>query len=91
MLVQLLDLSRNQLNGFTEAQANILQKINNVQLENNPLICDECHMGYLLDVETTVSITFCIFYLFLFYYFMVVLGCSVSIKSITICAKKNKK
>lgn len=52
---QLLDLSRNQLNGFDEVFVAKLQQIKDVRLENNPLICDRCRMGFLIDVARTVS------------------------------------
>lgn len=32
-----------------------MQAIRNVKLDNNPLICDECHMGKLIDVVRQVS------------------------------------
>lgn len=53
--VQLLDISRNQLNGIEDSQAIMLQKIKEVRLENNPLICDRCHMGSLIQMAKTVS------------------------------------
>uniref|UniRef100_A0A182M6A0 LRRCT domain-containing protein n=1 Tax=Anopheles culicifacies TaxID=139723 RepID=A0A182M6A0_9DIPT len=43
-----LDLSRNQLNGIPERYATQLARIADVKLENNPLICDWCHMGPLI-------------------------------------------
>ena len=46
---QMLDLSRNQLNGIEERYAKKLMKIKDVKVENNPLICDKCHMGSLID------------------------------------------
>ena len=55
MQTQLLDLSRNQLNGFGDGIAAKLRKIREVKLENNPLICDRCHMGALIDKAETVS------------------------------------
>lgn len=54
-ILQLLDLSRNQLNGFDDHFVAKLQRIKDVRLENNPLICDKCHMGSLIDVASTVS------------------------------------
>lgn len=45
---QFLDLSRNQLNGIPERYAAQLSRIADVKLENNPLICDWCHMGPLI-------------------------------------------
>lgn len=53
--MQLLDLSRNQLNGIEDTQAAMLQKIKEVRLENNPLICDRCHMGSLIQIAKNVS------------------------------------
>lgn len=52
---QLLDLSRNQLNGFDDVLTVKLRRIRDVRLENNPLICDRCHMGSLIDIARTVS------------------------------------
>ncbi|EDV54812.1 toll-like receptor Tollo [Drosophila erecta] len=48
--LEFLDLSRNQLHGISEDTALRIQGIRNVRLDNNPLICDECHMGKLIDV-----------------------------------------
>lgn len=53
--LQLLDLSRNQLEGFDDTHVLKLQKIKDVKLENNPLICDRCHMGTLIDIARRVS------------------------------------
>lgn len=55
-LLQLLDLSRNQLSGFDDAIATRLGNIGDVKLENNPLICDRCHMGSLIAMAKTVSL-----------------------------------
>lgn len=52
---QQLDLSRNQLNGIEDSQAIMLQKIKEVILEKNPLICDRCHMGALIQIAKNVS------------------------------------
>uniref|UniRef100_A0A182XNA9 LRRCT domain-containing protein n=1 Tax=Anopheles quadriannulatus TaxID=34691 RepID=A0A182XNA9_ANOQN len=46
--LEFLDLSRNQLNGIPERYATQLARIGDVKLENNPLICDWCHMGPLI-------------------------------------------
>ncbi|XP_053676070.1 insulin-like growth factor-binding protein complex acid labile subunit [Anopheles nili] len=46
--LEFLDLSRNQLNGIPERYATQLARIADVKLENNPLICDWCHMGPLI-------------------------------------------
>lgn len=54
--LQLLDLSRNNLNGFDDNQVWKLRQIKDVKLENNPLICDRCHMGALIDIARTVCI-----------------------------------
>ncbi|XP_037710934.1 insulin-like growth factor-binding protein complex acid labile subunit [Drosophila subpulchrella] len=48
--LEFLDLSRNQLQGISEDTALRIQGIRNVRLDNNPLICDECHMGKLINV-----------------------------------------
>ncbi|XP_030383291.1 insulin-like growth factor-binding protein complex acid labile subunit [Scaptodrosophila lebanonensis] len=48
--LEFLDLSRNQLYGISEDTALRIQGIRNVRLDNNPLICDECHMGKLINV-----------------------------------------
>ncbi|XP_034666048.1 insulin-like growth factor-binding protein complex acid labile subunit isoform X1 [Drosophila subobscura] len=48
--LEYLDLSRNQLYGINEDTALRIQGIRNVRLDNNPLICDECHMGKLINV-----------------------------------------
>lgn len=52
---QALDLSRNQLNGIADNQVALLRKIADVHLENNPLICDRCHMGALIQIAKSVS------------------------------------
>lgn len=54
-ILQLLDISRNQLNGIEDSQAIMLQKIKDVRLEGNPLICDRCHMGSLIQMVKHVS------------------------------------
>ncbi|KAH8263170.1 hypothetical protein KR044_005498 [Drosophila immigrans] len=48
--LEFLDLSRNQLYGINADTAMRIQGIRNVRLDNNPLICDECHMGKLINV-----------------------------------------
>ncbi|XP_055837135.1 toll-like receptor Tollo [Episyrphus balteatus] len=48
--LEFLDLSRNQLYGINEDTALRIQSIRNVRLDNNPLICDECHMGKLINI-----------------------------------------
>lgn len=50
-----LDLSRNQLNGITERILAQLLDIEDVRLEGNPLICDSCHMGALINRKVKVS------------------------------------
>lgn len=55
LLLQMLDLSRNQLNGFDESIAIKLHKIHDVYLNNNPIICDKCHMGLLIDLAASVK------------------------------------
>uniref|UniRef100_A0A182Q1C3 LRRCT domain-containing protein n=1 Tax=Anopheles farauti TaxID=69004 RepID=A0A182Q1C3_9DIPT len=52
-----LDLSRNQLNGIPERYATQLAAITDVKLENNPLICDWCHMGPLIMQARKVPYT----------------------------------
>lgn len=54
--LQLLDLSRNRLNGFDDSFTWKLRQIKDVKLANNPLICDRCHMGALIDIAQTVRI-----------------------------------
>lgn len=49
-----MDLSRNQLKGIDDNFAVRLKNIDDVRLENNPLICDRCHMGPLIDRAQTV-------------------------------------
>lgn len=61
---QSLDLSRNQLNGFDDMFVVKLQRIKDVKLENNPLICDRCHLGSLVDIARSVSNIITIFFLF---------------------------
>lgn len=56
IIFQLLDLSRNNINGFDEIQVVKLQQIKDVKLEKNPLICDRCHMGMLIDIARTVCV-----------------------------------
>ncbi|XP_055295035.1 insulin-like growth factor-binding protein complex acid labile subunit [Sitodiplosis mosellana] len=53
--LELLDLSRNNLNGFDDIQVWKLRQIKDVKLENNPLICDRCHMGALIEIAQTLS------------------------------------
>lgn len=49
-----MDLSRNRLNGFDDIFVWKLRQIKDVKLESNPLICDRCHMGVLIDIAQTV-------------------------------------
>lgn len=64
-------MSRNQLNGVEENFAVKLQNINDVRLENNPLICDRCHMGPLIDKAENVRFSYFLgdeyFFLFIFF------------------------
>ncbi|XP_058824946.1 leucine-rich repeat-containing protein 15 [Topomyia yanbarensis] len=48
--LQLLDLSRNQLSGIEDRYAPQLARIGDVRMDNNPLICDRCHMGAIIDM-----------------------------------------
>ncbi|XP_055597298.1 leucine-rich repeat-containing protein 15-like [Uranotaenia lowii] len=48
--LQLLDLSRNQLSGVEDRYSTQLARIIDLRMENNPLICDRCHMGALIDM-----------------------------------------
>lgn len=57
LFLQLLDLSRNRLNGFDDIFVWKLRQIKDVKLESNPLICDRCHMGVLIDIAQTVRYT----------------------------------
>lgn len=55
--LKLLDLSRNQLNGIDYYIAVKLINIDDVRLENNPFVCDRCHMGPIIDQSNIVSIS----------------------------------
>lgn len=46
---QELDLSRNQLTGFEEDFAIKLLNIDDVKLEQNPFVCDICHVGAIFN------------------------------------------
>lgn len=48
-LQQELDLSRNQLAGFEEDFAVKLLNIDDVKFEQNPIVCDLCHVGPILN------------------------------------------
>ncbi|XP_021702845.1 toll-like receptor Tollo [Aedes aegypti] len=50
--LRLLDLSRNQLSGVEDRHASQLAQIADLRMDNNPLICDRCHMGALIDMAT---------------------------------------
>ena len=50
-----LDLSHNQISGIEESIAARLLNIENVRLDNNPLICDKCHLGPLIGKVRMVS------------------------------------
>ncbi|XP_031624844.1 insulin-like growth factor-binding protein complex acid labile subunit isoform X2 [Contarinia nasturtii] len=52
--LELLDLSRNDIKGFDEYLVWKLQQIKDVKLEKNPIICDRCHMGALIDISHTL-------------------------------------
>lgn len=59
--LQVLDLSRNQISKIeNDITASRLQKIRDVKLDGNPLICDRCHMGPLLQRVRDVSFFFII-------------------------------
>lgn len=47
--LQSLDISRNQLTGFEEDFATKLLNIDDVIFEKNPLVCDICHIGAILN------------------------------------------
>lgn len=53
---QELDLSHNQISGIEESIASRLLNIADVRLDNNPLICDKCHLGPLIGKVKLVSI-----------------------------------
>lgn len=44
------------MNGFDDKLVTKLQKINDVKLAENPIICDRCHMGALIRVARMVSL-----------------------------------
>ncbi|XP_062705897.1 insulin-like growth factor-binding protein complex acid labile subunit [Aedes albopictus] len=50
--LRLLDLSRNQLSGVEDRHAAQLARIADLRMDNNPLICDRCHMGALIDMAS---------------------------------------
>lgn len=54
-----LDISNNQLTGITENELNFLRPIRNVLIENNPFICDKCHVGALINETDDVSTSMC--------------------------------
>lgn len=54
LFLQLLDLSRNRLNGFDDIFVWKLRQIKDVKIMDNPLVCDRCHMGALIDIAQTV-------------------------------------
>lgn len=54
--MQELDLSRNQLTGFEEEFAIKLLNIDDVKFEQNPLVCDVCHVGAILNRIEMVKI-----------------------------------
>uniref|UniRef100_A0A1B0CB91 Membrane glycoprotein lig-1 n=2 Tax=Lutzomyia longipalpis TaxID=7200 RepID=A0A1B0CB91_LUTLO len=53
--LELLDLSRNQINGIDMRIVSLLTEIQDVNLANNPIICDRCHMGALIDRAHTLK------------------------------------
>lgn len=53
-----LDISNNQLTGLNDNELNFLGPIRNVLIENNPFICDKCHVGALINKTGDVSIHF---------------------------------
>ncbi|CRK92177.1 CLUMA_CG005705, isoform A [Clunio marinus] len=50
-----LDLSRNQLTGFEEDFAIKLLNIDDVKVEQNPLVCDMCHIGSILNRISSIK------------------------------------
>ncbi|XP_053692319.1 protein artichoke [Sabethes cyaneus] len=48
--LQLLDLSRNQLSGIEDRYTSQLAHIEDLRIDNNPLICDRCHMGAIIEM-----------------------------------------
>lgn len=58
LLKQELDLSRNQLAGFEEDFAVKLLNIDDVKFEQNPFVCDLCHVGPILN---RISMVMCKF------------------------------
>lgn len=52
--LQMLDVSRNLLTGFDEDFARKVLTINDVRMNNNPLICDVCSISGVLRRITTV-------------------------------------
>lgn len=60
--LQLLDLSRNNLNGFDDNQVWKLRQIKDVKLENNPLVCDRCHMGALISTDIIQTVRIILYY-----------------------------
>lgn len=53
---QELDISRNQLAGFEEDFAVKLLGIDDVRFEQNPFVCDVCHIGPMLNHLSMVII-----------------------------------
>lgn len=68
-----MDVSRNQLNGMSEDIAERLQQIQNVRLDNNPLICDECHMGKLIQIVKQVSWLMMVVWIYLLFPYIYIL------------------
>ncbi|XP_059617834.1 insulin-like growth factor-binding protein complex acid labile subunit [Phlebotomus argentipes] len=53
--LQRLDLSRNQIKGIDMRIVNLLVKMQDVDLAYNPITCDRCHMGALIDRAHTLK------------------------------------
>ncbi|GAB0098446.1 insulin-like growth factor-binding protein complex acid labile subunit [Sergentomyia squamirostris] len=53
--LELLDLSRNQIKGIDLRIVSLLVRISDVSLAYNPITCDRCHMGALIDRAHTLK------------------------------------
>lgn len=45
------------MTGFSDKLVAKLREINDVKLADNPIVCDICHMGALVEIARTVSFT----------------------------------
>uniref|UniRef100_A0A1B0EYS2 Uncharacterized protein n=2 Tax=Phlebotomus papatasi TaxID=29031 RepID=A0A1B0EYS2_PHLPP len=50
-----LDVSRNQIKGIDMRIVNLIVKLEDVNLAYNPITCDRCHMGALIDRAHTLK------------------------------------